>query len=230
MYIIILYFFSLTSLLSPFEFSLSPSPSSSEWDKTHRPPTIVQPPPQQHHLPSQPSNTHHHYCNQSQHLITQNWPKNQQKIKLKSTKKKKNQPKINKTQTKFKGNPENPLCLNPENLFHLDPTLSRPISPQPKKPMFGSWVRSSELSTQKTSDSVLLAIRLQEISVGVLAGSIEKQWAEIRLQGRNHMYSFMGWGKEKREGENIEDGETKTGWWERTREIKGKQIIKKLII
>ena len=51
-----------------------------------------------------------------------------------------------------------------------------------------------------------------------------------QIAREKHMYSFMGWGKEKREGENIEDGETKTGWWERTREIKGKQIIKKLII
>ena len=30
-----------------------------------------------------------------------------------------------------------------------------------------------------------------------------------------------------REGENTEDGETKTGWWERTEEIKGKKIKNK---
>ena len=122
--------------------------------------------------------------------------------------------------------------------------------------MFGSWVRSSELSTQKTSDSILLPIRLKERRGGVLAGSnwekkvkisggvrvvqIEREegrgwrWIErtekttnrVR-EGENHMYSFMGWGKEMREGENTENGENKTGWWDRTEEIKGKKIIKK---
>ena len=132
MHIIILYFF-----LSPL-LSLSLSPSPSELDRTDRPPTVIQPPPQQQHPPSplQPCKTPYN--------LTQNWPKNQQKIKLKSTKKltqnkQKHKPNSKETQkTRFT------LTQLHLDLFHLNPKNPclghgwHQASFQPKKPVISS--------------------------------------------------------------------------------------------